>query len=474
MAKYDEKEAARLRKEIDDLRSEREAVQKAERTPASKARALEPGEEAKFAAPAVIKGEMPSSRPFRMLNVAGYMLGHVPAERAKVELEILGGIRKAMEESGSLMADMGISSAIVPFSTRFLPDDLVNSDTFRKAVAPMAAGLAHDPDEVRWLRNRTGTVYKTESPLSYLDDTVGGTLVPPPDQGEVLELMRPVPGLQRAGAKMVPLPPQGKRVYPRVTSPSTAYWITENTSITESQIGTGQVALMAKKLAFVVRVPNELFRYASAAADAIVRQDGTRSLELGLDYAGFYGAGSGGQPKGLKLFTGSNEVQTQTATVTGTDGDTLQPQDGYQMVGKVEDRNFNFEGWIMRSAAWAKVSSVRAAAVTTTDTLGPFVQDLTRGVGFAPNESYCGYKVTKSNVISNAVTKGSGTNLSEVWGGQWSALYLGMYGAVELTTSNQAGTAFLQDQSLIRGILHADIVPAYPGAFIYATPLVIY
>jgi len=129
---------------------------------------------------------------------------------------------------------------------------------------------------------------------------------------------------------------------------------------------------------------------------------------------------------------------------------------------------------MMRSAGWAKVASTRAAAVTTTDTLGPFVQSLTRNLGDGTADSWCGYKVTKSQVISNTVAKGSATNLSQVWGGQWSALYLGMYGAVELTASNQAGTAFLQDQSIIRGILHCDAVPAYPGAFIYATSLVIY
>ena len=422
----------------------------------------------------VRKGENSlSSRPFRLLNVAGLQLGKVNPDYAKVELETLGNVRKAMEETGTLLAEMDTNSAIIPFSTRYLPDTLIESETFKKAMAPVAAGIREgaDPDEVRWLQRR---FYKTENPLSYLDDLSGGTLVAPPDQGEVIELMRPVPGCQRAGAKVIPLPPQGKRVMPRITSAPTAYWITENTAITESQVGTGQVTLMSKKLAFAVRVPNELFKYASAAADGIIRSHGTRSLELGMDYAALYGAGSGGQPKGLKNFTGTDEVQIHTATTTGTDGDTIQPQDGFRMIGKVEDRNFEFEGWMMRSAAWAKVSSMRAASITTNDEAGPFVQDLVRAIGAGPGESWCGYKVTKSNVVDNTVAKGSATNLSQVWGGQWSALYLGMYGAVELLASNQAGTAFLQDQSIIRGILHCDSVPAYPGAFIYATSLVIY
>jgi len=422
--------------------------------------------------PSVRKGEDPlSSRPFRLLTLLGQKLGKVSREYAKVELEAVGAVRKAMEDSGNTPTEFETDSFVLPFSTALLPDSLVGSREFRTAVEPIRKSLAAsaDPDEVRWLHNR---VYK--APMSYLDDSVGGTLVAPPEQGEVLELMRPVPGCQRAGAKVVPLPPQGKRVYPREASASTGYWLTEATTIPESQVQTGQVSLMAKKAACAIVVNNELFKFTSGAADAILRNNMTRTLENTLDYAAFYGTGSGGQPKGLKLYTATNEVIVQTASVTGTDGDTMQPQDGYKLVGQIEDRNFEFTGWQMRAMAWATVSSVRAAAVTTTDALGPFVQDITRAIGASPGESYCGYKVTKNNLISNTITKASGTNLSEVWGGAWNQLFLGMYGAIELATSNQAGSSFLADQSILRGILHCDVVPAYPGAFGYVKELIIY
>jgi len=422
--------------------------------------------------PAVRKGEDPlSSRPFRLLTLLGAKMGKVRPEYAKVELEAVGAVRKAMEDTNNTPTEFETDSFVLPFSSALLPDSLLASREFRDAIEPIRKSLAAtvDPDEVRWLRGR---IFK--APMSYLDDSVGGTLVAPPEQGEVLELMRPVPGCQRAGAKVVPLPPQGKRVYPREASASTGYWLTEATTIPESQVQTGQVSLMAKKAACAIRVNNELFKYTSGAADAILRNNMTRTLENTLDYAAFYGTGSGGQPKGLKLYTATDEVLAITASVTGTDGDTMQPQDGYKLIGRIEDRNFEFTGWQMRAMTWATISSVRAAAVTTTDALGPFVQDITRAIGASPGESYCGYKVTKNNLISNTITKASGTNLSEVWGGAWNQLFIGMYGAIELATANQGDTSFLADQSILRGILHCDVVPAYPGAFAYVKELAVY
>jgi HK97 family phage major capsid protein len=311
--------------------------------------------------------------------------------------------------------------------------------------------------------------------MSYLTDTIGGTLVAPPEMGELIPLMRNQSALDRAGARMVPLPPQGKWVAPRITGPSTGYWIGENTAISESNPTTGQVEMMAKKLACLVRVPNELFKYANASADAMLRTDIAKTLSLGFDYAGFYGT-SGAQPKGLKFYDSTNEVLSYTASTVGTDGNTLNPQDGYLMSSNIEDRNFDLSGWkwIMRPKMWGKIASFRSSsgAVTTADQLGLFVQDLTRKLGDGAPAQWTGYPVVRSSQITASLTKGSGTGLTEIWGGVWNEFLMGLYGAVEFATATQGDTMFAADQTLIRGILHCDCVPRYPGAFARCSDLV--
>jgi hypothetical protein len=81
--------------------------------------------------------------------------------------------------------------------------------------------------------------------------------------------------------------------------------------------------------------------------------------------------------------------------------------------------------------------------------------------------------VTKSAVISNSGTKGTGTGLADLFGGQWEHVLVGMYGAVEIATSTQAGNLFQQDQTGVRALLHADIVPRYEGAFVWYKQLLV-
>ena len=80
-------------------------------------------------------------------------------------------------------------------------------------------------------------------------DTSGGTFVPLPGQGELIELLKPMTIFDKAGCTEVPLPPQGRIKYPRQTAASSTYWVGENAPISASDIGTGEVTLQARKLA---------------------------------------------------------------------------------------------------------------------------------------------------------------------------------------------------------------------------------
>src|SRR5581483_11579721 len=100
-----------------------------------------------------------------------------------------------------------------------------------------------------------------------------GSFVAPPIQGELIELFRNREVFMRAGARAMPMPPNGRIVFPRHTGPSSAYFIGENTSITTSEQTSGDLTLQAKKLAARVTVPNELFRFSSVSMEMFLRDD---------------------------------------------------------------------------------------------------------------------------------------------------------------------------------------------------------
>lgn len=263
--------------------------------------------------------------------------------------------------------------------------------------------------------------------------------------------------------RVVPLPPQGRLKYPRQTAASNTFWVGENAPISESIVGTGEVTLQAKKLAVLIKAPNELIRFASPAAEALLRDDMTKSLALGLDLAGLEGLGGDTRPLGIINRQNINRVNSSTQ---GANGDTLVGQDFYRLIAAVEESNAEFEGWIMRPKTLYKTYQLRADAVTAGDHAGPFLFNLIREAQDDTPATIAGYPVTKSTQVSMTQQKGSGTNLTYILGGMWSDVLIGMFGAIEFAATTMGDTSFANDQTWVRGILSADIQVRHEAAFV--------
>jgi HK97 family phage major capsid protein len=456
------------REKADRILAERKAMKQDANTPVTRAVPTD--------APVVTTGPVGrDSEGFSLLKAVGAARGFIPREQAKGELDACEKFQKALEDTHAQPHNREPGSIMVPFAMNHLPTETANHAGAVLMKSMWNAGVSgFDPDEAMWLARRLsgGTVKKTA--MSYLSDSIGGTLVPPPVQGELIELVRPRECLMQAGATSVPIPANGRITWPRQTGPTTFYWVGENTAVTESNPTTGQVAMQARKGGVLTRVPNELFRFASVAADGLIRTDMAKSIALGIDYAGLYGTGGAAQPKGLTLYTGTNEVIDYAATTNpapsgiGALGNTLKPEDGYFMTGLVEDRNFDFKGWIMRPTLAQNITGFRADAAAPADKAGQFVHGMMRAMSDKlPGDNFCGYKVTKSAVVKNTQVKSSATNLTDVFGGQWEHLMVGTYGAVEIASSVHGDTTFPQDQTLIRSLVFCDIVPRYEGSFVW-------
>jgi len=345
-----------------------------------------------------------------------------------------------------------------------MQDKLVPRDFRMEMKQVVNAGVdGADPLEMASIKHKmlANQGYSTKA-LSWLTETLGGSLVAPPEMGELIELLRAKEALVNAGARVVPLPPQGRLKYPRQTTASTTYWIGENKTIPDSDIGTGEVTLQAKKLAVLIKAPSELIRFASPAAEALMRDDMTKSLALGLDLAGLEGAGGDTRPRGI---INDPNIGTVTSGSTGANGDKVVGGDIYRMIALVEENQAEFEGWIMRPKTLYKYYQLRADAVAQGDAAGPFLFNLIREAQADTPATLAGYPVTKSTQVSQVRSKGSSTSLTYVVGGMWSDLLIGMFGAIEFAASTLSGDAFERDQTWIRGILSADVAARHSAAF---------
>lgn len=424
------------------------------------------------------KGEdVMTSRGFSFMKALGVLTGAVRPEDASVEMGVHQKLHDSLDKhyltgARGMPGHVTGGRFLAPLATAFLGDDYVDRNTRAEFKSLVCAGSdGADMDEMAWIRKKQlqAAGYGAKA-LSWLQELNGGALVAPPEMGELIELLRNKEALVNAGARVVPLPPQGRLKYPRQTSPSSTYWVGENANITESLIGTGEVTLQAKKLAVLIKAPNELIRFASPAAEALLRDDMTKSLALGLDLAGLEGLGGDTRPLGIINNQFINRVNSSSP---GANGDALVGQDAYRMIAAVEESNAEFEGWVMRPKTLYRYYQLRADAVAQGDSAGPYLFNLIREAGDGVAAMLGGYPVTKSTQVSQNQTKGSASNLTYIVGGMWSDFLIGMFGAIEFAATTLGDNSFSSDQTWIRGILSADCAARHQAAFALMSNLVV-
>ena len=421
-----------------------------------------------FGQPWARNGEDPlTSRGFSFMKMLGLITQAVNKDEAKVEYDIHNRLAKSYESQYNYGGGgiSGLNRFLAPLSTSYMQDTVVDRNFRSEMKSLVAAGTDRaDIGEMQWIRNKQLQSHGYGSKaLSWLNELTGGAIIPPAEQGELIELLRNKEALVNAGARVVPLPPQGRMKYPRQTAASTTYWVGESSPITESIIGTGEVTLQAKKLAVLIKAPNELIRFGSPAAEALLRDDMTKSLALGLDLAGLEGAGGDTRPRGLLNFQNINFI---ASSQTGANGDKLVGPDFYRMIAAVEESNAEFEAFIMRPKTLYKTYQLRADAVAQGDAAGPFLFNLVREAGDGIQATIAGYPVVKSTQVSQVRAKGTATNLTYIAGGMWSDMLIGMFGAIEFAATTMGDTSFVNDQTWVRGILSADIAARHEAAFV--------
>lgn len=427
-----------------------------------------------FGTPNARTGEnIMSSRGFSFMKMLGLMSNELQPDDAKIECELSDRLSKAVGagathgrayEWGGKPNPQG-RRFLAPLASSYFPMDSVDNNFRTEMKSLVAEGVAGaEQGHMAWIkRKQLEAMGYGAKALSWLNETTGGALVAPPEMGELIELLRNKEALVNAGARVVPLPPQGRLKYPRQTAASTTYWVGENAPINESLIGTGEVTLQAKKLAVLIKAPNELIRFASPAAEALLRDDMTKSLALGLDLAGLEGLGGDNRPEGIIQKAFINRI---SSSQQGANGDRVVGQDVYRCIAAVEESNAEFEGWIMRPKTLYKYYQLRADAVAQGDSAGMFLFNMIREAQDDTPATIAGFPVTKSTQVSQSRTKGTATNLTYVLGGMFSDILIGMFGAIEFAATTMGDTSFANDQTWVRGILSADVQVRHEAAFV--------
>lgn len=242
--------------------------------------------------------------------------------------------------------------------------------------------------------------------------TAGGYLVQTTYPLPMIELLRKRLILAQAGATML-TGLTGDVAIPKHTAAGTGYWLAESGAPTESAQTVGQVALTPHTFGAYSDISHKLLVQSSIDVENFVRDDLSRVIALGVDYAGLHGDDSSdvNQPDGVASTSGIGSV------VGGTNGAAPDWADivDLETAVAIDDADMGALKYVTNAAVRGKLKKTFRNA-----TYGE--------LPIWDGNSLNGYPALVSNQVSSSLTKGSTTTCSAIFYGNWADLVLGMWG----------------------------------------------
>ena len=392
-------------------------------------------------------------------------------EKSKIELEFADRFAREMEKCG-WRSDRK-NSYLAPLWPEGFDTDSVPEGLYQEMKSLVYAGTANaDPNEVAWLEQKYYGQKAAATPASpaqsWIDQTLMGSFVPPPTFGPPIELLRNKEAMMSAGCTVMPLGPSGRLIMPRLTGATQGGWSGENTGQTPNTASTGSLELSAKKVIGIVALPNELLRFASPAAEVLIRNDLFKTVALIADKGLLEGPGSSNQPLGLATMAtagmtpGTAGTSTYGCNYLGVTSNQLTGQQTYDFLSTIEENNGEATAWIMRPKMAYAFYQARWTPYSGGTSQGGFLFEITRNLDGKAQKNLAGIPITSTVQVSNnrGVTDGSQTYILCLNAEDY---IFGMFGAIEFTQTDAGFTLLASDQVAVRAVLTCDGGLRHPG-----------
>ena len=344
------------------------------------------------------------------------------------------------------MPHYGQQSFLVPLASAHLPAFEPQGRRLRDELHQKMTAHADrfDPDEADWIAPQARA--SAPKALGTLSDTAGGTLVPLPMLGELIDLQRNLEVFATAGAQEVALPPNGRIQFPKLTG--------------------GVDRLLGRRGDRDHREPADDRQPRPAGQEARrVREAEQRAAALRQPVGRGAGPARHGPRRGAEGRPGdarrdrrhadqgaaspTRGITTHTASTTGANGDTFEPQDVALMESKLPDAVDAPTAWVMRKAMFAALMNRRADAVAAQRRQGAVpASAVRRRRADAPPAELYGTKVVRSAQVSDTRVKGAATNLTYILLGYFPDWIVARMGVMEFLASGLGDTALQNDQTV--------------------------
>jgi HK97 family phage major capsid protein len=326
--------------------------------------------------------------------------------------------------------------------------------SFRKALAIACYTSSGQLGQHKELLNSHEFRIMSQATTKAMDSSTGGAgggyTIPSEYLGKsFIEMQRANSVVLQAGATLLENLNGSPVLIPKQLTSATVSWIGQNQTITATDPSFGQVSLTPHTMAMRSQYSNLLNILANPAMEQILRKDFAKVAALELDRVALRGSGAANQPLGV------NGVSGLGTYAIGTNGGDLTRQDLLKMAG-IQDDN-NAMGGKMAYVMHTKVKRVlknERIAQFSGQTIGEYTQYPLSDSALAKSLDFPVFSTTQ---IPINLTKGSSTDCSEVYFGNWEELLIGIWGGLEILATNIGGNAWAQNAIEVRLIQNVDI-----------------
>ena len=250
---------------------------------------------------------------------------------------------------------------------------------------------------------------------------------------------------------------------PKRTGGATAYWVSENTAITDSDPTHSQVTLTAKKVTAATKVATELFEDSVVGISEMLATELAYTLTQAVETVAFNG-NSGNAPSVAGILTSNGILAGSSATyaaslvtAAGDTFDEITKANFLRMMATMPSHSRNGAAWIVSPYGFAE--AMQALDLAQGGSVG-----LAQGLGM----TFLG-----SPVLFSHQMPGSGDqtgNVMALYANLRNAAHFGVRRGLEIASSDQV--AFLSDQVVVRATMRCAISWSELGTDTVAGPVI--
>ena len=296
--------------------------------------------------------------------------------------------------------------------------------------------------------------------LSSDDNSKGGVLIPETFAATVIRLVDSFSSIPQQ-ANVIPMSSNTLYV-PRRVSGNTAYFVSDNTETTASDMATDNVLLSTKDCRVATRVPNSLIEDSVVDLASLVAQEFALALSRKIDDAGFAGDGTSthGGIRGIQwLFENTSPTLAGVNDSGEAALSALTIDDFAETIGKLPSYARPTAGWYVTPQVWSTAMlslGLSAGGVSAAELAGGMAE-----------ARFMGYPVRFNNSMRTA---GSSNGVVALFGDMRLSTHYGIRQAIQVRASTDRYIEF--DQTYFQAMCRFDVVTSDIGTASAAGPVV--